>query len=511
MHLLHLLRAVLFLQVGCLAAQAQNVDAPPKTYCNPLSLPDYPIGKKARNIVVGEVASSPDWKLGHKEQYRELADPSAIYDDGKWYLYPSVDMAWESDDNGGTWQHHPLNIRDVGYAPTVVKHKGHFLLMAFNSAVYSADSPLGNYEKLGPIKLPAGSKAPGQGDPMLFSDDDGRLYFYWGCSASGGIWGVELNADNPTEVVGQPVELIPFRPDLLPWEKVGEQNQNPKVGWMEGSWMLKRNGKYYLTYSAAGTGNRTYAMGCYVGDKPLGPFVPQKNNPILRHTQGLITGTGHGCVVAGPEGQLWAFYCVQAGIAHIFERRVGFDRAGINADGELVVNGPTEFPQWLPGKNPTANGPADTGWRPLGNPSATVGSSSEADHPASQAADDELRTYWQANAGDRQPTLTQTFGSPVQMDAVRIVWRDTGLDTKHGVKPGPFRYRVEAENSPNTWNTVVDRSASNEDLLIDYRECPPVTAIAARLVITDWPKGISPSVCEFTVFGTQPASAKILP
>ena len=49
-------------------------------------------------------------------------------------------------------------------------------------------------------------------------------------------------------------------------------------------------------------------MGCAVGKSPLGPFVPQKNNPILRSTTGLVTGTGHGCVVEGPHDSLWAFY-----------------------------------------------------------------------------------------------------------------------------------------------------------------------------------------------------------
>ncbi len=487
-----------------LVARAQNSNAPPKTYCNPLSLPDYPIGKKARDIVVGEVTSPREWKLGHKEQFRELADPSAIYEGGRWYLYPSVDMAWESDDDGGTWQHRPLNIRDIGYAPTVVKHKGHYLLMAGNSPVYSADSPLGDYKELGRINLPRGSKAPGEKDPMLFSDDDGRLFFYWGCTSSGGIWGVELNADDTSKVIGDPVDLIPFQPDLFPWEKTGEQNQNAKAGWMEGSWMLKRNGKYYLTYSAAGTESRAYAMGCYVGDKPLGPFTPQKNNPVMRHTEGLITGTGHGCVVAGPDNQLWAFFCVQAGIAHVWERRVGFDRAQINAAGELAVDGPTENPQWLPGKNPNPNGSNDTGWRPLGRAATTVASSSTPDHTANLAADDNLLTFWKAQAGDSQPILTQTFGSPGEIHALRVIWRDTGLDTSHGINPGPFQYHLDAQISPGTWKTIIDRTASNEDFLIDYRECRPVMATAARLVITGWPKGINPSVCELTVFGTHP-------
>ena len=76
----------------------------------------------------GEPDTHGHWKLGYKEQFRELADPSVLWFDGKWYLYPSVDMAWVSADNGGTWQHHPLNVRDIGYAPTVVRHRGRFLL-----------------------------------------------------------------------------------------------------------------------------------------------------------------------------------------------------------------------------------------------------------------------------------------------------------------------------------------------------------------------------------------------
>ena len=34
--------------------------------------------------------------------------------------------------------------------------------------------------------------------------------------------------------------------------------------------MFKRNGTYYLTYSAAGTENRTYAMGCSRGQVAAG-------------------------------------------------------------------------------------------------------------------------------------------------------------------------------------------------------------------------------------------------
>ena len=68
--------------------------------------------------------------MDRQQKFRELADVSVLWHDGAWYLYPSVDMAWVSKDGGASWQHHPLNVRDLGYAPTVVRHKGKFLLMA---------------------------------------------------------------------------------------------------------------------------------------------------------------------------------------------------------------------------------------------------------------------------------------------------------------------------------------------------------------------------------------------
>ena len=471
----------------------------PTTYCNPISLPNYPLGRRARDVTVGAPVPKDDplWLVDKQQQFRELADVSVLWHEGAWYMYPSVDMAWVSKDGGATWQHHPLNIRDVGYAPTIVKHKGKFLLMASESSVYTADSPLGPFKEIGPIKLPKG--LPGQIDPMLFSDDDGRLYYYWGCTPCEGIFGVELDADHPSRVVGKPEKMIAFEPDKFAWQRVGDWNEQPARGWIEGAWMFKRNGKYYLTYAAAGTENRTYAMGCSVGQSPLGPFVPQKNNPILRSTTGLITGTAHGCVVEGPHHSLWAFYTVKAAVVHGFERRLGMDPAYIGEDGELHVNGASSLPQRLP---TASKGVEPTGWLPLNAGPRTVGSSDAPNLSGRLAVDDDLRTWWQPAADDKSPTLTSNLTIPnALVRAVRVIWRDVGLNTKQGAEPGAFRYKVEVQTAANTWTTVIDRSESKEDLLIDYRECPATPGTAARLVIVGAPPGITPGVAEFTVFG----------
>jgi GH35 family endo-1,4-beta-xylanase len=476
----------------------EKIEPAPTTYCNPISLPNYPPGRLARDVTVGAPVPRNDslWLVDKQQQFRELADVSVLWHDGAWYMYPSVDMAWVSKDGGATWQHHPLNVRDIGYAPTIVKHKGKFLLMASESSVYAADSPLGPFKEVGPIKLPAG--VPGQIDPMLFSDD-GRLFYYWGCTPTEGIFGVELDADDPMRVIGKPVKVIAFEPEKQPWQRLGDWNEQPARGWVEGAWMLKRNGTYYLTYSAGGTENRTYATGCAVGKSPLGPFVPQKNNPILRSTTGLVTGTAHGCVVEGPHNSLWAFYTIRAGVVHGFERRLGMDPAYIGEDGELHVHSASSLPQNLPTASKGA-GPA--GWLPLNAGPRTVGSSDAPNLSGRLAVDDDLRTWWQPAADDKTPTLTSNLTTPGAMvRAVRVIWRDVGLDTKKGAKAGAFRYRVEVRTGADTWMTVIDRSRSTDDLLIDYRECPATPGTAARLVIVGAPAGITPGVAEFTVFG----------
>ena len=48
---------------------------PATTYCNPLAIPDYPIGKLVRDIVPGTpVGATGLWLQDHMEQFRELAD-----------------------------------------------------------------------------------------------------------------------------------------------------------------------------------------------------------------------------------------------------------------------------------------------------------------------------------------------------------------------------------------------------------------------------------------------------
>ena len=301
-----------------------------KTYCNPLPIPDYPIGRNA-----------PEGGLF----WRELADPTVIYEDGVWYLYPSCGMVWWSEDFV-TWRHRRMEPYDCGYAPTVVKHRGRFWLLAFGSNLFVSDSPLGPFEDVGPLRATDGSEFRA-GDPMLFSDDDGRLYLYFGCGWK--ISGVELDAADPTRLLADPATMFEADTANHPWERMGACNTDPNYSWVEGAWMFKRGGVYYLTYAAPGTQWPTYGMGAYKSRSPLGPWEYMRTSPFLSGRAGLVTGPGHGCLVRGPGDSVWAFYTCCVCHHHIFERRIGMDRLRFGADGDILPTTATETPQFAPG------------------------------------------------------------------------------------------------------------------------------------------------------------------
>ena len=107
--------------------------------------------------------------------------------------------------------------------------------------------------------------------PDLFVDNDGRIYFYFGCSNVNPIYAVEQNtkAVNP---IGKSVAVISCDKKNCGWERSGDYNEVGNNPWIEGAWMTKHDGKYYLQYAGPGTEFKSYYDGLYVADHPPGPF-----------------------------------------------------------------------------------------------------------------------------------------------------------------------------------------------------------------------------------------------
>lgn len=479
------------------------------TYCNPMSMPSCPKG-------------TDRWQemkyTGEKQKdYRSISDPSVLYYDNKWYLYPSYGMAFVTE-NFVTWEHVRTEPYDMKYSPCVVPYKGKFLMTSHSHGIYEGDSPLGPFRFLGNYILPNGEEfCPS--DPALFVDDDGRIYmYYFNLRESGhkrafisGSYAVELDGENPRKCLSKPVVLNELDTGNE-WERFGERRQDTLCGWVEGQWMYKKKGRYYLIYASSGTEYGSYCMAAYYSDEgPLSGFVPQKHNPVTESRNGLVRGAGHGCVVDGPNDTIWAFYTVTMAYTHIYERRIGMDLLAINEDGELYApHGVTDTPQYAPGYSKKPIESNDTGLYPLTfyQRSKYNVSSFASGHEGFYALDESMLTFWQPDDADENPVISICLDAPYNVSAARIIWRDMGMDYENGVLPGAYQYIIEGQPDmdKDEWVTLLDMSKNDVDLNIDYKTFKTVSCEAVRLKIVGAPKGIKPAVISFTAFGTRDES-----
>jgi xylan 1,4-beta-xylosidase len=430
----------------------------------------------------------------------------------------------------------------VPVAPHVVKYKGEFYMSGNSAPLYKAGNILGPYEKAGDWTDASGKPWRGESngrswdgafDVDIFIDDDNKPYLYFPGRSTDGIYVVELDPGNLSRFATEPVHLVGFDSSHT-WERYGDWNEYPDVSWIEGPWMMKHNGTYYLQYSASGTQWLTYATGMYTSKSPTGPFVYSPVNPILRKTTGIVTGPGHGCIVAGPDGNLWQFYTIVLANPP-GGRRLGMDPVGFDSQGNLYVKGPSETPQWGPGVAPKPAGGNDSGSIPLtvnkmrAMNSKSAFSSQRPGHDAAYSIDNSAGTWWEPAAEDTQPSITidlspATEFDPIQrftVDSSRILFSTGGgfrFGGRQDGKPDPnatvaFRYRIEASGDGEAYNTILDKTGNTVTKYVEFDELPITTCRFIRLTITDWPRpGNNPlGIVEFTVFGRAAGTAAIEP
>lgn len=480
-------------------SSGQHIQSGPlkDTFINPLPLPDYPLG----NWTGKTVSDMGRWLKGYVHDFRELADPSVIYHEGKWIMYPSVSMAYVSEDFIN-WKKHKISPEKIGdgYAPTVTEHKGKFYLTGCFSQLYAADNPLGPFVPLGPIRKPDGTSIEKEiFDPMLFSDE-GKLYLYY--HMKGVLTGCILSEANPTIMECFPKPLVKKQPEQQVWERYGEYNEDPRRSFMEGVWMFRNGDTYYLTFTSPGTANGTYAIGSYKGNSPLGEFKYQKNNPILRKNTGTVPGSGHGSIVRGPGNTLWAFTTSIVRNYFVFERRISLFPIGIDENGDLFGHPARDLPQHAPGVLTHPEKGNETEWLPVSACTYARASSCAPGRTADYAIDDYCRSWWQPDITDPLPALSIDMKNAYDVAGVRIMWAEPGLDHRQGIMPGPVKYRILFKAHRNDeWQTVVDCSMNEKDMLIDYKVFDTVRARFLKLEILGAPEGVNPGVLEFTAFG----------
>jgi GH43 family beta-xylosidase len=302
---------------------------------------------------------------------QRIGDPFVLKaSDGKYYCYPTSAgdqgyKAWISDDLVN-WRElgfvYEKNEKSWGYkqfwAPEVVEHNGRFYMYytarwtekdSLRIGVAVADKPYGPFIDV--YNRPMFDFGYAAIDANVLIDEDGGKYLYYSrdCSENyvgerreSHIYGIRL-ADDMISVVGEPALLL--KPDQE-WEL----KSGPKVYWNEGAFALKRNGVYYLMYSANFYASKHYSVGYATSDRPLGPFHKYEHNPVLASNSDDISGPGHHCVIDSPDGsELFVVYHTHTDAAlGGGNRQVCIDRMGFREDGSIYVSGPTLTDQPVP-------------------------------------------------------------------------------------------------------------------------------------------------------------------
>lgn len=301
-----------------------------------------------------------------------IADPYVLKDkDGTYYAYGTSDkisatgyMTWKSKDL--------INWEESGvvymagkddwakkdfWAPEVYLYNDEYYMFYtardnkatkhLSIGVAKSDSPTGPFKDVTARPILDSLDYSTIDANLLFEDDKAYMYYVRDCSDNvvgsrheSHIYGVELNMNDFS--ISEPVLLA--KPEQE-WENNGDWV------WNEGPFVIKRDNKYYLMYSANFYADRQYSLGYAVSDNPLGPFTKSETNPILfaDETMKNISGTGHNSIVSSPDNT--ELYCVYH--THMYpqdpnhKREINIDKIIFDKD-KIYINGPSRTPQPLP-------------------------------------------------------------------------------------------------------------------------------------------------------------------
>lgn len=455
-----------------------------KTFCNPMDI-NYrfqPRGIKA---------------------YREAADPLITKYKGKYFLFASHSGGYWYSDNMLNWKFIPIKSLPIEkYAPDILI-KGDTVF--YTSSIKKKEHIYYSTNLFEDSWKPLEAQFPlTYSDPHFFRDDDGKVYFYSGSSDIKPILGVQLNAN--MQPIGEPVAVIPHNSAEHGWEVVMDNNKEEKDGYNEGSWMTKYNNKYYLQYAGPATEYKTYSDGVYTSDSPLGPFKYETYSPFCYKPGGFVGGAGHGSTFQDKYGNYWHTSTLLIGKRNYIERRIGLFPACFDKDGVLrTFTAWGDYPTGIP--NRKMNFEKESlfkGWMLLSyNKKASASSSSET-FPIANAFDEDIRTWWSANTGNKGEWLSVELDDEVTINAIQMNFADNDSELRADCKADlAYCYRILASNDQKSWRVIVDKSNNAKDACHEYIElAKPLKAKYIKVENVKVPDGKF-SIYDLRIFGLK--------
>lgn len=480
-----------------------------KTYCNPINI-DY--------------SYMSHYRAKNKVSYRSGADPAVVNFKGKYYMFVTRSHGYWSSDDLGTWTFiKPQSWFFKGCNAPAATVKDDKLIVygdpSGRGTVIETDNPeLGDWKTNFAVLNPPG----GIQDPDLFVDDDGRVYLYEESSNKWPIRVMELDPGNYYVPLGEQKDLFALDPEKHGWERFGQDHKSDISPYLEGPWMVKHNGTYYLEYGAPGTQWNVYADGVYTGKSPMGPFTYAPYNPISYKPGGFLKGSGHGSTVKDDFGNYWHFATMAISVNYKFERRIGMYPAGFEDNGQMYVNTAYgDYPHYLPGTKVANHKNRFTNWMllshnkpvrtnsPLVVDKINVVDESDSgymldqikDFDITKINDEDIRSYWVSKTNHDSIYVEVDLEEKMNIKAVQINFQDFNSDI-YG-RPDSLRqqFAITSSLDGKIWKTIADYSRNQKDMPHAYVELKePIDARYVRYEHVYCTNNYL-SISEFRVFG----------
>ena len=435
-----------------IAAYSQSMGG--ETYCNPVDI-NY------------------QYQYLHQDKhisYRSGADPVIVNYKGDYYLFATNSNGWWHSKDLVHWKYVVPTLwpKEHVNAPAVrVVHDTLFMMQSGRAPVFYTTDPASGQLKYYNRMMP---KVPGQAplvDPDIFYDSASDQWFmYYDSSNFYPIYGIRLNHSKKLAFEGEPIPLLRLHPKEHGWERFGYDHRDTTIHpFIEGAWMTRHDGKYYLQYAAPGTEYNVYANGTYVGDGPLGPFTYAPNNPVSYKPGGFVTGTGHGNTFRDDYGNYWNTGTCWIGVNWTFERRIVMFPSQFDKDGEYHADTRFgDFPHYIPDRKWKNSDSLFTGWMLLSYKKPALASSTMADTlRAANVTDENPRTFWVARTNHEGEWITVDLRHPDSVKAVQVNFSDYKSNIYHSTASVYTQFRLYASIDGKKWTKIADLSKQKRD------------------------------------------------
>ena len=475
-------------------AAAVLVNDKPTTFCNPLTITGV----------------------------RRAGEPIVLLFQDDYYLFITGNRGYWSSPNMRDWTYIDAPAFPAGVPGVATDGKIIYACSMNSKDLFSSTDP-----KNGVWTKAATLDSDRYGDADIFIDDDGRVYMYYGWSQLLPIQVVELDPRNGFKEKGKPVVCFFGDPENNGFERRRKEdvifpffNHRPyfpeEIPWIEGPWMVKHNGKYYLQYAAIGLEFLSYSHGVYVSDSPMGPFQYSQHNPLTFKTTGFAPGAGHGSTFHDKKGNLWTICMIPSYFGQRGSGELALYPTAVDAQGVMHSNTAFgDYPQFYPGikENPVDDN--FSGWMLLSNRKYVETSSTLEGFEPRNAVDENFMTFWSAQTGKPGEYMTVDLGKECRIHALQINFDRKDAKTD-GVGPGfamgmnaktdknvqQQSYTLQVSSDNRNWTMVIDKSDNKVAIQHDYAELTePLTARYVKLTNVWTPDGGKFAVKDLRVFG----------